>query len=80
LSNLSQLVEDINSKELFNQYRGTIGVRKLLSVDNPPIQPMIDANLVPVMIEFMKIEDEPQLQLEAAWVLTNVASGTAAQT
>jgi len=80
LCNLSQLVEDINSKELFNQYRGAIGVRKLLSVDNPPIQPMIDANLVPRMIEFMKIDHEPQLQLEAAWVLTNIASGTTAQT
>ena len=32
LSNLSQLAEDINSKERFDQYRGTIGVRKLLSI------------------------------------------------
>lgn len=80
LTNLSQLVEDVNSNERFNQYRGTIGVRKLLSIDGPPIQPIIDANLVPRMIEFVKREDEPQLQVEAAWVLTNVASGTTTQT
>jgi len=80
LSDLSQLVEDINSSERFKQYRGTIGVRKLLSIERPPVQPVIDANIVPRMIEFMRKEDELQLQIEAAWVLTNVASGTAAQT
>jgi len=80
LTNFSQLVEDVNSKERFNQYRGTIGVRKLLSIDGPPIQPIIDANIVPRMIEFMRMEEEPQMQVEAAWVLTNVASGTTAQT
>ena len=30
LSNFSRLVEDINSKERLRQYRGTIGVGKLL--------------------------------------------------
>ena len=32
LSNLSQFVEDIKSKDILNQYRGMIGVRKLISV------------------------------------------------
>jgi len=81
LSDLSQLVEDINSNERFNQHLGVIGVRRLLSrEEGPTVQPIIDANLVPRMIEFMQREDEPQLQIEAAWVLTNVSSGTTAQT
>ena len=37
---------------------------------------MIDAGLVPKMIELVKQEEYPQLQLEATWTLTNVASGT----
>ena len=31
LANFSQLVEDINSKERLDHYRGTIGIAKLLS-------------------------------------------------
>lgn len=37
---------------------------------------MIDAGLVPKMIEYVKQSEYPQLQLEATWALTNVASGT----
>ena len=55
-----------------------IGVRKLLSdgltetyfqklhliyLDPPPIQSVINANLIPRMIEFIQIKDEPQLQV-----------------
>jgi len=41
---------------------------------------VIDANLVPRLIEFMQKEELPHLQLESAWALTNVASGTTQQT
>lgn len=57
-----------------------IGVRKILSIaDSPPIQAIIDAGLVPRMIEYVKQSEYPQLQLEATWALTNVASGTSIQ-
>ncbi len=57
-----------------------IGIRKILSVQqDPPIQEIIDAGLVPKMIEFVKQSEYPQLQLEATWALTNVAAGTSAQ-
>lgn len=46
----------------------------------PPIQPIIDANLIPRLMEFMQATDMPHLQLEAAWALTNVCSGTSVQT
>jgi len=81
ISGFSQVIEDINSNDIFKQYRGIIGVRKSLSFDSGiPIQQIIDANLVPRMIKFLQRKDEPQLQLEAAWALANVASGTTAQT
>jgi len=79
-SSLSQLVEDVNSNERFKQYRGAIGVRKLLASDISLIQNIIDMNLVPRMIEFLQLKEQPALQVEAAWALANVACGTTAQT
>jgi len=75
------ILEAINSTYRFKQHLGVIGLRKILSIEEgPPIQPVIDANLIPRLIEFMQKDDEPHLQLEAAWALTNVASGTTQQT
>lgn len=75
------LVEAILSKDTHQQHLGTIGLRKILSIEEgPPIQPVIDANLIPRLIEFMQKEELPHLQLESAWALTNVASGTTQQT
>jgi len=36
---------------------------------------VIDANLVPRFIGMLARDDHPKLQFEAAWCLTNVASG-----
>lgn len=81
MSEFLSLVESANSNDRFKQHYGVIGLRKILSNENgPPIQPIIDANMVPRLIQFMLNDDELHLQLEAAWALTNVASGTTAQT
>ncbi len=53
-----------------------LGIRKILSVNNPPVNLIIQNNLVKPLVEFMKEEKYPRLQVEAAWALTNVASGT----
>ncbi len=58
-----------------------IGIRKILcDEDNCPIQALIDANGVPVLIHFMMDTREAHLQLECAWALTNVVCGTSQQT
>jgi len=75
-SSLSQLFEDIKSNERFKQYRGTIGVKNLLARDEPPIQQVLNADIVPKMIEFLQLDEEPQLQSEAVWLLANAAGGT----
>ena len=76
LNDFQFLVEKINSQNLRDEYLGIIGIRKLLSIeDHPPIQMVIDANLIPKFIEFMNRADQPSLQLESTWALTNVATG-----
>jgi hypothetical protein len=48
---LKELGDYINSQDLEKIYYGIIGIRKLLSVDkDPPIQLVIDANLVTKII------------------------------
>lgn len=73
-------MQSITSDDILRQHYGLIGIRKILSIaENPPIQPVIDAGLVPKMIEYVKQTEYPQLQLEATWALTNVASGNSIQ-
>lgn len=80
LSNLQELSEAITSSDIIQQHYAVIGIRRILSlVDDPPIQPIIDCGLIPKLIEFMNQDEYPQLQLESAWALANVASGTYAQ-
>jgi len=78
-----ELVAAINNPEndRLKQHYGMIGLRKILSQEKgAPIQHAVDMNLVPRFIEFTQRKEEPHLQLEAAWALTNIASGDSKQT
>ncbi|KAL8484886.1 hypothetical protein ACS0TY_027253 [Phlomoides rotata] len=81
LETLPAMVAGIWSNEGELQFEATTHFRKLLSIErNPPIEEVIQSGVVPRFVEFLTREDFPQLQFEAAWALTNIASGTSENT
>ena len=81
LENLPQMVQGVMGNDPSIQTSCTTQFRRLLSIEkNPPIQQVIDSGVVPRFVEFLSREDNPALQFEAAWALTNIASGTSDHT
>ncbi|CAL5194803.1 unnamed protein product [Lathyrus oleraceus] len=81
LEHLPALVTGIWTEDNNMQFEATTQFRKLLSIErSPPIEEVIQAGVVPRFVEFLMREDFPQLQFEAAWALTNIASGTSDNT
>ncbi|CAN6575766.1 hypothetical protein ACFX13_010451 [Malus domestica] len=81
LEHLPSMVAGVWGDEGTMQLEATTQFRKLLSIErSPPIEEVIQAGVVPRFVEFLMREDFPQLQFEAAWALTNIASGTSDNT
>jgi len=82
LADLPRLLNDIEgSLDPDRRRDATEQVRRFLSIEkDPPIQVVIDAGCVPTLVGFLTFDKDPKLQLEAGWALTNIASGTSAQT
>lgn len=81
LEQLPAMVEGVRGDDPTVQTECTTQFRRLLSIEkNPPIQQVIDSGVVPRFVEFLARDDNPALQFEAAWALTNIASGTSEHT
>ena len=46
----------------------------------PPIQQCVDAGIIPRLVELLHYHEHPEMQYEACWTLTNIASGSTEQT
>lgn len=78
---LPRMMEMIQLPEFDNQLAATVKFRQVLSREhNPPIDLVIQLGVIPTLVEFMKDGHPDMLQLEAAWALTNIASGSSEQT
>lgn len=78
---LETIVQNAASEEPTVKLNAVQAARKLLSSDrNPPIDDLINSGILPILVHCLTKDDNPALQFEAAWALTNIASGTSAQT
>lgn len=78
---LQSIVVNASSQDPKEQLGAVQAARKLLSKDrNPPIDELIESGILPVLVKCLERDDNPSLQFEAAWALTNIASGTSEQT
>lgn len=81
LESLPAMVQGVWLEDQSMQLEATTQFRKLLSIErSPPIEEVIKAGVVPRFVQFLSKYDFPQLQFEAAWALTNIASGTSEHT
>lgn len=78
---LAEFLMAVESEDLLQQHYGVIGIRKVLSLKTQqPIQEVMDH---PAFFKIFKMAQDTvnlHLQLEATWVLVNLASGNTEQT
>ncbi|EEY61401.1 importin alpha-2 subunit [Phytophthora infestans T30-4] len=81
VSDLPKIAAMIQSLDPMEQSNAVSKLRRLLSLEtNPPIEEVINLRVVPLLVKFLKQHDRPEVQFEAAWALTNIASGTTEHT
>jgi HEAT repeat protein len=74
LVNLPALVAGVNSADKAMNLEAVRAIRRLLSAENdPPVPQVIQTGVLPRFVQFLAVDD-PVLQFETAWALTNVAS------
>uniref|UniRef100_A0A7M5XI44 IBB domain-containing protein n=1 Tax=Clytia hemisphaerica TaxID=252671 RepID=A0A7M5XI44_9CNID len=80
-ASLQMIVENAAHGDPATRLSAVQAARKLLSKDrHPPIDELIKSGILPILVECLQFDDNASLQFEAAWALTNIASGSSAQT
>lgn len=76
IEDLSKYVEGVMGEDVIKQTECTTKIRK---ISYNRIDDIVQSGTLPRFVEFLQKNEHPSLQLEAAWVLTNVAAGYATQ-
>jgi len=81
LLSIEEIQNGILCSDATKQFQATQSARKILSRErNPPIDVFINLGILPRLVSFLAESSNPGLQFEAAWALTNIASGSSEQT
>jgi len=76
-----EMVQNLRHGNYALKYIAVQRIRKMVSIEPCPlIDEVIEAGFVPDLVNLLSMFDQPALQFEAAWALTNIASGNALQT
>jgi hypothetical protein len=78
---VAAFVDGMKAKDEMARFRAVQGLRRHLSrTQRPPISEAIAYGALPPLVSFLSDDHDTSMQFEAAWSLTNVASGSHAQT
>ncbi|CAK0860626.1 unnamed protein product [Prorocentrum cordatum] len=82
IDQLDALKGMIMSDSVEYQLDGVTHVRKLISTEDPPLQRIIDMDIVPRLVQLTGEPDDttPAVQYESLWALTNIAAGSSNET
>mmetsp|Transcript_17259 Transcript_17259/g.22025 ORF Transcript_17259/g.22025 Transcript_17259/m.22025 type:complete len:837 (+) Transcript_17259:356-2866(+) len=76
-SAFGKLEKMLRSESSEIQLEATKKFRQLLSMERDPmLQELVDRDIVPQLLHFLKDKSDSALQVEALWALTNIAAGT----
>ena len=78
ISDFSKIINLFHSSNIDDKFKGLIGLRKLLCLENAPISEIIDLKTIP---ELLSCLDNPlyEFKFEAVWCLCNIAGGSPEQ-
>lgn len=67
----------IDSESIEDQIKAVRHFRRILSIENnPPIDKVLELDVIPKFVHFLQQKNSIDLRFESAWALTNIASGT----
>ncbi|KAF2068516.1 hypothetical protein CYY_010159 [Polysphondylium violaceum] len=80
IEQIDVILTKLHSNVPKDRLEATVSVRKVLSIENePPINEVINFGIVPILHSFLQDSSFLELQFEASWALTNIASGSSEQ-
>ncbi|KAJ3429900.1 importin subunit alpha-4 [Anaeramoeba flamelloides] len=81
VEDLPTFVKGLSSKNDQILFQSLQNIRFLVSLENsPPIKEVLQSNISPTIIDFLKNSQNRLVQVEAAWILSNICSGSSSHT